>query len=107
MTSSAIRRIVDELHHSSFAVVGKGEFKEEFVTAGGVKADRNLSTKTMESKVCPGLFFAGETVNIDGKTGGYNFRSFFELLRGLDWAVSSTGTVYASACISSLSFRRH
>lgn len=75
VTSTSIRRIVDELHHCSFSVVGKGEFKEEFVTAGGVKADRNLSTKTMESKVCPGLYFAGETVNIDGKTGGYNFQS--------------------------------
>lgn len=80
MTGPAIHRLVDELHHCSFAVVGKGEFKEEFVTAGGVKADRNLSTKTMESKVCPGLFFAGETVNIDGKTGGYNFRQFFARL---------------------------
>jgi predicted Rossmann fold flavoprotein len=70
-----VSRIADELQRSSFRIIGKGEFKEEFVTAGGVKADRKLSTKTMESRVTPGLFFAGEAVNIDGKTGGYNFQS--------------------------------
>lgn len=71
-----VERIANEIHRSCFAVTGKGDFKEEFVTAGGIKADRNLSTKSMESRATPGLFFAGETVNIDGKTGGYNFRAF-------------------------------
>lgn len=66
--------ITDAIHRSSFRVTGKGEFKDEFVTAGGV-AISNISTKTFESKIVPGLFFAGEVVNIDGITGGFNFQN--------------------------------
>lgn len=55
-------------------MVGKGSFKEEFVTCGGV-ALSGLDMRTMESRNVPGLFFAGEVVDIDGITGGFNFQS--------------------------------
>jgi len=55
-------------------VNGKTTFKEEFVTCGGVALDE-INFKTMESKKMPGLFFAGEVLDIDGVTGGFNFQS--------------------------------
>ncbi|OAE27141.1 hypothetical protein AXG93_4666s1120 [Marchantia polymorpha subsp. ruderalis] len=55
-------------------IILQGEFKDEFVTAGGVPlAEVNL--KTMESRICPGLFFAGEILDVDGVTGGFNFQN--------------------------------
>ena len=53
-------------------VTGKGVFKEEFVTAGGVML-KDINMKTMESKICPGIFFCGEIIDVDGVTGGFNF----------------------------------
>ncbi len=53
-------------------VTGKGVFKEEFVTAGGVQL-KEITMKTMESKICPGLYFCGEVIDVDGVTGGFNF----------------------------------
>ena len=56
-----------------FQVKGKTTFKEEFVTAGGVTLSE-IDPNTMESKIMAGLFFAGEIMNVDGITGGYNFQ---------------------------------
>lgn len=53
-------------------VTGRGVFKEEFVTAGGVNL-KDITMNTMESKVCPGVFFCGEVIDVDGITGGFNF----------------------------------
>lgn len=53
-------------------VTGRGIFKDEFVTAGGVSL-KDITMKTMESKICPGLFFCGEVIDVDGITGGFNF----------------------------------
>ncbi len=66
--------IVSELTQAKFQVRGKGIFKEEFVTCGGVSL-REIDFKTMQSKRCPGLYFAGEVLDIDGITGGFNFQS--------------------------------
>lgn len=55
-------------------VSGKGIFKEEFVTCGGVKRNQ-IDYRSMESKKCPGLFFVGELTDVDGITGGYNFQN--------------------------------
>jgi predicted Rossmann fold flavoprotein len=66
--------LVAELSAARFAVLGKGIFKEEFVTAGGVSL-KEVDFKTMQSRVCPGLFLAGEILDIDGITGGFNFQS--------------------------------
>jgi len=57
-----------------FAIEGKNTNKEEFVTCGGVTL-KEVNFKTMESKICPGLHFAGEILDIDGVTGGFNFQS--------------------------------
>ncbi len=62
------------LVESEFAVTGKSMNKDEFVTCGGVRL-AEVDFKTMESRVCPGLFFAGELLDIDGITGGFNFQA--------------------------------
>ncbi|KAF9606252.1 hypothetical protein IFM89_024073 [Coptis chinensis] len=62
------------LKQCSFRITGKGQFKDEFVTAGGVPLSE-ISLNTMESKIQPRLFFAGEVLNVDGITGGFNFQN--------------------------------
>ena len=57
----------------SYSINNRGPFGEEFVTAGGVSL-KEINFKTMESKLCKGLFFAGEVLDIDGVTGGFNFQ---------------------------------
>ena len=57
----------------NYSIISRGPFGEEFVTAGGV-ALNEINFKTMESKICKGLFFAGEILDIDGVTGGFNFQ---------------------------------
>ncbi len=74
ITREQMQQVADELTRAIFKVQGKGEFKEEFVTAGGVKL-REVDFRTMESRLCPGLFLAGEVLDIDGITGGYNFQA--------------------------------
>ncbi|MGI9241176.1 MAG: NAD(P)/FAD-dependent oxidoreductase [Verrucomicrobiales bacterium] len=64
----------DQLIRSEFTVDGKSLNKEEFVTCGGVKL-HDINLQTMESKLCPGLFFAGEVIDVDGITGGFNFQN--------------------------------
>jgi len=53
---------------------GKGAFKDEFVTCGGVSL-KQVDFKTMQSRLCPELYFCGEILDIDGVTGGFNFQS--------------------------------
>ncbi|MDA0673269.1 MAG: NAD(P)/FAD-dependent oxidoreductase [Cyanobacteria bacterium] len=69
-----LHRLLEELHRGRYPVAGKGAFKEEFVTCGGVKL-AEVDFKTMASRRCPGLFLAGELLDIDGVTGGFNFQS--------------------------------
>jgi predicted Rossmann fold flavoprotein len=63
-----------QLTHTEFPVTGKSLNRDEFVTCGGVRLGE-VNFKTMESRVCPGLFFAGELLDIDGLTGGFNFQA--------------------------------
>ena len=74
LSKSLQNRLQDILLQSSFNIRGKSTFKEEFVTCGGVNLDE-VNFKTMESKKCPGLYFAGEILDIDGVTGGFNFQN--------------------------------
>jgi len=74
LSKPEIRRLAQELTASEFTIEGKGQFKEEFVTCGGVRLSE-VDFKTMESRVAAGLFFAGEVLDIDGITGGFNFQS--------------------------------
>ena len=67
-------RLLNTLVNDEYSVEGKTTFKEEFVTCGGVSLS-NISMDTMESKVCPGMYFAGEVLDIDGVTGGFNFQA--------------------------------
>ncbi|HHP7232936.1 MAG TPA: NAD(P)/FAD-dependent oxidoreductase [Xenococcaceae cyanobacterium] len=69
-----LNKLILELVQGQYKIIGKGVFKEEFVTCGGVSL-KEIDFKTMESKICPGLYFAGEILNIDGVTGGFNFQS--------------------------------
>ena len=62
------------LTRTQFNINGKSTFKEEFVTAGGVCL-KEVDFRTMESKIVPSLYFAGEILEIDGVTGGFNFQS--------------------------------
>ena len=67
-------RLIDLLTNDSYAVEGKTTFKEEFVTCGGISL-KDINMKTMESKKTKGLYFAGEVLDIDAITGGYNFQA--------------------------------
>lgn len=69
-----IQKISEELTQGIYNVKGKSTFKDEFVTAGGVNL-KEINFKTMESKVVPNLFIAGEILNIDAITGGFNFQA--------------------------------
>ena len=67
-------QLAKELTQAHFHIQGKGVFKEEFVTCGGVDV-KEVNFKTMESKLVSGLYFAGEILDIDGITGGFNFQN--------------------------------
>lgn len=70
---AVIRNTCEKLKIFPLTVIGRGQ-GSEFVTAGGVDTSE-IDPKTMESRICPGLFFAGEVMNIDGFTGGYNLQA--------------------------------
>ncbi len=67
-------KLIKNLCANDYAVKGKTTFKEEFVTSGGIELSE-IDFNTMQSKKHPGLFFAGEIINVDGITGGYNFQN--------------------------------
>ncbi|MEM1281823.1 MAG: NAD(P)/FAD-dependent oxidoreductase, partial [Cyanobacteria bacterium P01_H01_bin.152] len=74
LSNKAINKLPQDLCHGEYQLQGKGVFKDEFVTCGGVRL-KEVNFKTMASRLCPGLFFAGEILDIDGITGGFNFQS--------------------------------
>ena len=69
-----LQNLAQQLTNANFQVNGKSTFKEEFVTAGGINL-KEINFKTMESKLHENLFFAGEIINIDAITGGFNFQN--------------------------------
>ncbi len=74
ISKSQLHKLAEELTVASFQVQGKSTFKEEFVTAGGVDL-KEVNFKTFESKKHKNLYFAGEVLNIDAITGGFNFQN--------------------------------
>ncbi|XP_038889410.1 uncharacterized protein HI_0933 isoform X7 [Benincasa hispida] len=74
ISNKSLASISSLLKQCIFKILGKGQFKDEFVTAGGVPLSE-ISLKTMESKIQSRLFFAGEVLNVDGVTGGFNFQN--------------------------------
>ncbi|MEO6039753.1 MAG: NAD(P)/FAD-dependent oxidoreductase [Saprospiraceae bacterium] len=69
-----LQQVAHQLTAATFQITGKSTFKEEFVTAGGVQL-KELNFKTFESKIQPTLFLAGEVLDIDALTGGFNFQA--------------------------------
>lgn len=74
VSKKAIAHLAQELTQGQYHIQGKGVFKEEFVTCGGVKL-AEVNFKTMASRKAPGLYFAGEILDVDGVTGGFNFQN--------------------------------
>ncbi|MEP6894747.1 MAG: NAD(P)/FAD-dependent oxidoreductase [Chloroflexota bacterium] len=74
VSKSELRKLAQELTAGEFKIDGKGQFKEEFVTCGGVNLNE-VDFKSMQSRIVEDLFFAGEVLDIDGITGGFNFQS--------------------------------
>ena len=74
VSKAKMQKLAQQLTQAQFKVNGKSTFKEEFVTAGGVDL-KGVQAKRFESKLHPGLFFAGEVLNIDAVTGGFNFQA--------------------------------
>ena len=74
LSGTARHRLIQQLTQTEFEVTGKTLNQEEFVTCGGVRL-REVNFKTMESRLCPGLYFGGELLDIDAVTGGFNFQS--------------------------------
>ena len=88
--SKGLNKLVSVLTNDNYPLAGKSKFREEFVTAGGV-AIGNIDLNTLECKKHPGLYFAGEVLDIDAITGGFNLQ-----------AAWSTGYVCARSIVSSL-----
>ncbi len=74
LSKKQLQNLALQLTNGIFQVNGKSTFKEEFVTAGGIDL-REINFKTMESKLLPKVYFAGEILNIDAITGGFNFQN--------------------------------
>lgn len=74
VSKNDLQELTAQLTSSEFSVDGKSTFKEEFVTAGGIDL-KEINFKTYESKIVPGLYFAGEVMNVDAITGGFNFQN--------------------------------
>ena len=73
LPSKEQNKLIKSLTAQEFTVSGKTTFKEEFVTCGGIKLSE-VDANTMQSRIVPGLFFAGEILDVDGVTGGFNFQ---------------------------------
>ena len=74
LSKKKINRIINTLLNDEYSVKGKTTFKEEFVTCGGVSLGE-INPFTMQSRVVPNLYFAGEVMDVDGVTGGFNFQN--------------------------------
>ncbi len=74
LSNTQLISIVGNLLHFKIEIQGKTTYKEEFVTSGGIDL-KNINMKTMESKLTGNLYFAGEVLNVDGITGGFNFQA--------------------------------
>ena len=89
-SEKSLNRLLESIKNCRLQVVAKGVFKEEFVVAGGVPL-AEVELKTLESKLCPGLYLAGELLDVDGVTGGFNFQNAWAsgYLAGAAMAASS------------------
>ncbi len=86
--NKAINKLTEWLVRCPFAIRGKTTYKEEFVTCGGVDVEE-IDRQTMQSRKLPGIYFAGEVLNIDGETGGFNFQAAWTTAEVAARAISS------------------
>ena len=73
-SKAELQKLAQELTAGEYKIQGKGQFKDEFVTCGGVSL-KEVDFKTMQSRMVDGLYFGGEVLDIDGITGGFNFQA--------------------------------
>lgn len=85
VSKKLLQEIAENIANAKFLVTGKSTFKDEFVTAGGVSL-KEIDCRTMQSKLYPNLFFAGEVLDVDAITGGFNFQAAWTTA----WIVSET-----------------
>ena len=90
LTREKENQLLHQLHHTELRVMGKSMNKEEFVTCGGIPLEE-VDLKTMESRKVPGLYFAGETLDIDGITGGFNFQAAWTTAWIAGHSIAGTG----------------
>ena len=74
LNKKELNRLVNALCNDSYQIAGRAAFKDEFVTCGGISLSA-VNPHTLESKTLPNVFFAGEVLDIDGVTGGFNFQA--------------------------------
>jgi predicted Rossmann fold flavoprotein len=74
LSKNELNRLINALVNDEYEIKGKTTFKEEFVTCGGISL-KEIDLQTMQSKIVPNLYFAGEILDIDGVTGGFNFQA--------------------------------
>ncbi len=74
ITKKEVQQIINNLIQFSCEVQGQNRFKDEFVECGGISS-KEINFKSMESKIAPGVYFAGEILDVDGITGGFNFQN--------------------------------
>lgn len=87
-----LNKLLEQLIRCPFHIKGKTTFKEEFVTCGGVDLSE-IDTERMESKVVENLYFAGEVINVDGETGGFNFQAAWTTAHVAARAIASKNDV--------------
>lgn len=93
LDKKSTQRLTRQLTECELSVSGKSINKDEFVTCGGVKL-RDVNLKRMESKLLPGLYFAGEVLDIDGLTGGFNFQNAWTSGRLAGLAIAESSAPY-------------
>lgn len=84
-----LSKLAEKITCSTYEISGKGVFKDEFVTCGGIDM-KEVNLQTMESKLCPRLYFTGEILNIDGVTGGFNFQSAWTTAYLAGWTIGKS-----------------
>ena len=89
MSRKDMNRLTNTLVNATYSVVGRAPFKDEFVTCGGVSL-KSINPATLESRHVPHLYFAGEVLDIDGITGGFNFQAAWTTANVVQQSIKNT-----------------
>jgi len=100
-SNDALQSLVSQMTTATFAVTGKSMNKEEFVTCGGVRLSE-VDFRSLESRRCPGVYFAGEMLDVDGITGGFNFQAAWTT----GWLAGGGAAVSLSAPLATPNVRK-